>query len=373
DWVLRGGYGIYTSSYNGNITGSQVIGPPYWTFERQTFTRASLQRWETAFPAEPTAFIAPSVTASAYDVRPMKMHEFNVSLQAALPRLRSAATLSYVGNRGREMITRVDHNEVAPGLYTNLQAARPYPALGTVRLYENIGLSWYNALQLKIERRFERGFGYTFAYSFARNLDEFGASITDVPTPFAPKGYERGRSQLERRHVLTVNSIYQLPVGRGRALGAGLHPVANAVIGGWQLSGIYSFTSGEPLSFTVPGATLGNGFSTRPNLVGNPRVSAPSADLWFNPDAFQSPARYAFGNSGLGLLDAPGTHLLDLGLLKDFHFAEQRYLQFRWELFNAPNHVNLNSPNTTLGVATTGKILSAGNARQMQFGLKVVF
>ncbi len=360
DLVVRGGYGIYTSSFNGNITGSQVIGPPYWTFERQTFTAAARQRWETAFPAEPRAFISPSVTASAYDVDPMKMHEFNVSVQKSLVRLHSALTVSYVGNRGRDMITRLDHNEVRPGQYTNLQAARPYPALGTVRLYQNIGSSWYNALHLKLERRFTRGFGYTFAYAFARNIDEFGASITDSPTPFAPQGYERGRSQLERRHVLTVNAIYQIPWGRG-------------LLRGWELSGIYSFTSGEPLSFTTPGATLGNGFNTRPNLVGDPRLENPTAGLWFNPAALQTPPRFAFGNSGLGLLDAPGAHVLDLGLMKDFHLSERRYFQFRWELFNAPNHVNLNGPNTTLGVATTGQILSAGAARQLQFGLKFIF
>lgn len=371
--VLRGGYGIYTSSFNGNITGSQVIGPPYWTFERQTFARASLQRWETAFPAEPTAFIAPSVTAAAYDVKPMKMHEFNVSLQKSLPWIHSAATISYVGNRGRDLITRLDHNEAPPGQYTNLQAARPYPRLGTVRLYENIGRSWYNALHLKVERRFTRGFGYAFTYALARNIDELGAGIADSPTPFAPKGYDRGRSQLERRHILTVNGICEIPVGRGRTLGADMHPALNVLLGGWQISGIYSFTSGEPLSFTVPGATLGNGFNTRPNLVGDPRLPNPSAELWFNPQAFQAPPRLLFGNSGLGLLDAPGAHLLHSALMKDFHLTEAKYFQFRWELFNAPNHVNLNAPNTTLAVATTGKILSAGDARQMQFGLKFIF
>ena len=374
DLVLRGGYGIYTSSYNGNITGSQVIGPPYWTFERQAFTRASLQRWETAFPADPTEFAPPSVAAARYDVRPMKMHEFNVSLQKSLPWIGSAATISYVGNRGRDLITRLDHNEAPPGQYVNLQAAKPYPRLGTVRIYENIGRSWYNSLQAKVERRFTRGLGYTFAYAFARNIDEFGSAImADFPTPFAPRGYDRGRSELERRQVMTTSAIYEIPVGRGRAFGADWRPLPNFLLGGWQLSGIYSFTSGSPLSFTVPGNTLGNGFNTRPNLVGDPRLAEPAASQWFNPAAFANPARFAFGNSGLGLIDGPGRHVLDLGLIKDFHFSEARYVQFRWELFNAPNHVNLANPNTTLGQISTAQINSAGAARQMQFGMKVIF
>ena len=352
DFVFRAGYGIFTSSYNGNITGSAVIGPPYWTFERQTFTRASLQRWETAFPAEPNAFIQPSVTAAAYDVLPMKIHEFNFSLQKSIARLKSAVTVSYIGNRGRDLITRLDHNEVAPGNYRDLQAARPYPIFSTIRLYENIGRSWYNALQVKAERRFTEKLSYTIGYTFARNIDEFGASITDFPTPFAPAGYERGRSELERRHILNCNAIYELPLGV-------------------QLSGIYVFSSGAPLSITVPGATLGNGFNTRANLAGDPRAA--SGDSWFNADAFTAPARYAFGNSGLGVVEAPGAHGFDVSLMKSVRLREALRMQVRWELFNAPNHVNLGAPATAMGTATFGRILSAGSARAMQFGAKLVF
>jgi len=354
NWVIRAGYGIFTSSYNGNITGSQVIGPPYWTFERQTFTRASLQRWETAFPAEPRAFIAPSVAAARYNVGPMKMHEINVSIQKALPWLKSAVTLAYLGNRGRDMITRLDYNEAAPGNYTNLQAARPYPAFSTIRLYENVGNTWYNALQAKIERRFSRGLSYAFAYTFARHIDEHGGSLTDFPTPFAPAGYDRGRSDLERRHMINSNFLYEWRWGL-------------------QVSAIYTFTSGSPLSFTVPGATLGNGFNTRPNLVADPRVTTATADRWFNPDAFAAPPRFAFGSSGLGLIDGPGAHGLDLAVMKKFRLREGMRLELRWELFNAPNHVNLGNPGTMLNTAGVGRILAAGAARQMQFGAKVVF
>lgn len=383
DWVLRGGYGIFTSSYNGNITGSQVIGPPFWTFERQTFARASQQRWETAFPADPRAFINPSVAAAAYDVKPMKNHEFNVSLQRSLPFFQSAITISYVGNRGRDLITRLDYNEVAPGQYTNLQAAKPFPTMGTVRLYENIGQSWYNALHVKAERRFARGFGYGLAYAFSRHVDELGDMVADSPVPFAPQGYHRGRSDLERRHILTTNAIWEVPYGRGRRWGSALNRAADAVLGGWQLSGIYSFTSGEPLTFTVTGTTLGNGFNTRPNLLRDPRLDSPTLARWFDFAAFSAPPRFAFGNSGLGIMDGPGNHVLDLALMKEFHVTEERFFQLRWEVFNVPNHVNLGSPGTQFGfratdgaltaLNTTGIISTAGPARQMQFGLKFIF
>jgi hypothetical protein len=95
--------------------------------------------------------------------------------------------------------------------------------------------------------------------------------------------------------------------------------------------------------------------------------------MWFNPAAFAAPPRLEFGNSALGVLDGPGSHILDAGLMKNFYLAEAKYVQFRWEMFNAPNHVNLSNPGTTLGTPTTGVILSAGAARQMQFALKFVF
>jgi hypothetical protein len=172
---------------------------------------------------------------------------------------------------------------------------------------------------------------------------------------------------------LSINSIYELPFGKGRKYLGNAHPVANAVLGGWQFSGIYNFTSGEPLSFTVPGATLGNGWDTRPNQIGNLEVSNPSADLWFNPQALTAPPAFTFGNSGLGIFDGPGSHVLDTSLAKNFYVTESKYLQFRWEMFNMPNHVNLSNPVTTIGIGTTGRIFSAGAARSMQLGMKFVF
>src|SRR5262249_27493847 len=144
----------------------------------------------------------------------------------------------------------------------------------------------------------------------------------------------------------------------------------NAVLGGWQLSGIYSFVSGAPLTFTVPQATLGNGWRPRANVIGNVAVSDPGVDRWFNRDALEAPLRYLFGNSGRGLIDGPAAHLLHVALMKNFYLKETRYFQFRWEVFNAPNHVNLGNPETQIGLATTGKITSAGSAREMQIGLK---
>ena len=76
--------------------------------------------------------------------------------------------------------------------------------------------------------------------------------------------------------------------------------------------------------------------------------------MWFNTAAFAVPGPMLFGNSGIGILDSPGRHALDTGLMKNFYVTESKYVQFRWEMFNATNHVNLNTPGTTVGTSTFG-------------------
>jgi hypothetical protein len=378
DLVVRGGYGIFLSQIRGNTIGSAIIGPPYWTFETQGWSAAQLQRWETAWPNDPTAFVAPSVTAPVIDSTSNKYHQWNISTQMAMPGS-SALTVSYIGNKLVDGIAQYNYNNVKPGLYANLQAAKPYPVFGDVNLYDNLGKSWYNGLQLKWEKRFSDGFSYMVSYSLSRQTDENGGEgIWDTPTPFAPEGYNKGRAGFDRTHILAVNTVYELPFGKGRKHLTNLHPIGNAILGGWQFSGIYNFVSGAPLTFIVPGATLGNGWNTRASVSGELELSNPTAAKWFNTEALSAPAQFTYGNSEIGILDGPGSHVLDTSLSKNFYISERRYLQFRWEMFNMPNHVNLQNPNgnsqsQTIGLPTTGLITGAGPARSMQLGLKFVF
>ncbi|MFN7926021.1 MAG: carboxypeptidase regulatory-like domain-containing protein [Bryobacteraceae bacterium] len=368
DLVVRGGYGIFPhNGFTGNVTASAIVGPPYWNYENPVYSAASLTRWETAFSDDPTVFLSPAVSAAAFDIKTQKSHEFNISVQKSMP-LKSALTLSFVGNRVFDVVGSRDYDAVAPGVYTNLQAARPYPAFGGITLQANQGKSWYNSLQTKWERRFSNGLNFTGVYAWGKYLTD-GVQYT----PFSPLGYDRGRSGDDRKHILTLSTIYDLPFGRGRKFGANMNPILEKIVGGWEMNGIYGFISGSPLTFSALGAPLGNGYGTRANLVGNPSLSNKSAALWFDPAAFAAPAARVFGSSGIGIMDGPGSHSLDFGLFKNFNIRETKYVQYRWEMFNSTNHVNLGNPGTTIGLSTTGQIFSAGSARTMQMGLKFVF
>jgi hypothetical protein len=373
-FVVRGGYGLYYNVFTGNRAASSIVGPPYWAWEAVGFSPSQLQPWETAWPADPRTFIQPSLgEAPSWQIRPTRTHQFNVALQAGLP-FRSALTVAYVGSRVRGQATMRPYNEVPPGQYANLQAARPYPLFGPINMLENIGNGWYNALQLKLERRFAQGLSFGVAYSFSRDIaDTIPAGEFDAFTPFAPAGYLRGRSAFDRRHILFTNAVWELPFGRGKSYGSDLPMLANLFLGGWQLSLINSFTSGAPLNINVPGATLGNGWNTRANLVGDPSTGDQMVSRWFNTAAFAAPGARTWGNSGIGIVEGPGTHIMDLGLMKNFHFTESKYLQFRAEAFNALNHVNYGNPGTLLGTPDFGVIRGAGAARTIQFGLKFLF
>ena len=177
-----------------------------------------------------------------------------------------------------------------------------------------------------------------------------------------------------------VTSFGIFLLGGDMRFGASMNPVANAVVGGWELSGIYLFSSGRSAHLQRARRHPGQRLGYASNVVGDPSLSNPSADLWFNPNAFTAPGPYLFGSSGIGILDGPSSHVVNLGLMKKFSFGEKRYLQFRWEAFNALNHVNLlafqnGSPtlNTTIGQSSTGQITAAGDARIMQIALKLVF
>ena len=140
------------------------------------------------------------------------------------------------------------------------------------------------------------------------------------------------------------------------------------------------FKSGLPLTATLSGTSvlnLGSDRISRPNLVGDPELPASqrTVERWFNTDAFTvpSPAPQAFGNAGVGIMRGPGLANFDFSIAKNVRLDENRYFQFRTELFNAFNHANFGPPDIRREAATFGRILTAGNARIIQFGLKVYF
>ena len=193
---------------------------------------------------------------------------------------------------------------------------------------------------------------------------------------------DRGNSGFDRRHRLVAHAVLDLPFGVDRRWLAGDGPL-RVLFSGWQLSGIVSVQSGAPFDVVLLdpanrlGVTPGNTV-WRPDLVGDPRLSNPTADAWVDPAAFGVPQNadgtYRYGNLGRNSLSGPGYFNLDAGLTREFRLGSARRLQLRWEVFNATNHPSYGLPDARLGSADFGTIrTTVSTPRQMQFGLRLVF
>src|SRR5579884_2352665 len=375
DLVIRSAYGIFQNSLVGNRSASTIGAIPFFSIQTQTFAASQLVDWRSIWAAGPNSFVTPSVNYTAgLGIDTAETQEWNFSLQKALW-WQSALTVGYVGTKINGQPYGHAYNEVPPGRYTNLQAAKPFRSFGTVYTLENGISTWYHALQLQWERRFNNGVMLLISYSFSKSMQNYAAATgeTTLITPFAPVNYERGPAVNNSPQNLKLAWVYELPFGRSRLWATHMNRALEAVLGGWEFSGYYAYVSGTPLSIAVPGATLGNGWNTRANLVGDPHLDNPSASLWFSPKAFAAPAPYQFGNSGIGVVYGPPIHQANLALLKAFYFREKSFIQIRAEANNAFNNVNLANPNVNFGTTNFGSILSASSARVVQLGARIVF
>jgi hypothetical protein len=264
------------------------------------------------------------------------------------------------------------------------QLLRPYPEYCSVtEAPPAAGSSSYNALQATYTHRWHSGLNLNVSYTYSKFLDNVqgssgwafpgtGSQVRDAYNLAA----ERAVDTSDIPHSLVVNYIYALPFGSGKMLGAGWNKPVNAVLGGWQLTGIFYAKSGFPLSISpAQNNTDSFGGNQRPNLVGDPRPADQNINNWINAAAFSQPAPFTFGDSprNLANLRAPRYVDWDMGIQKWFDFSEAKKLQFRIEMFNALNHPNFFAPDTNLGDVSNGsfgRIFQAYPARDVQAALK---
>ena len=194
-----------------------------------------------------------------------------------------------------------------------------------------------------------------------------------------------GPSEFDVRQRLTASVLYSLPFGRGKAfLNRG--GVVNALVGGWQFSGIFTKQSGAPVDTTAwdSAGTANTAPSNRLNATGSsPYLANSSITEWYNPAAFSNPVGGTYGSMGRDAFTGPGLTNLDFSGIKDFNLTERHRLQLRVETFNIFNHPNWGLPNVSWGGSgatpsgTFDKVTSTINGnnsmRQIQVALKYIF
>lgn len=249
---------------------------------------------------------------------------------------------------------------------------RPYPQFDAVNTTTNEGWSWYHSLQTGLQKRFSRGYTVGLNYTFSRFTE-----ATEFLNAGDPEPWE-GISSQDAPHRLSISGIWELPFGRERRFGAGVSPIANTVIGGWQVQGIYTFQSGFPIGNFPDVFFTGN--------LDDIAVDNPTLERWFNTDAgfnrisAQQPVSHLRTFPlRIDSVRRDRTNNVDLSLLKNTSLSHGKSLQFRFEAINALNHPQFPSPTgNSLNPANNsfGRIVTsaqANYARRVQVQLKFLF
>jgi Carboxypeptidase regulatory-like domain/TonB dependent receptor len=403
--VVRAGFGTFLDHSSNFIQETQDLRIPWpWGVDPNIIelNRAVPSTFFGTPPPATTFFPSPTQSSHAFifsgadneDKIPTSW-QWNLGIQTQFtPSL--TADVTYVGSKSDHLQLNIADNTVlpnqmGPGTFAGTDRV-PYPAYGSFGYDENEAYSNYNALQVKVEKRFSKGLTFLGSYTWSHCLDVNSDPYGDVgiQDPYNIRA-DYGSCDFDFRHLFSFNYVYQLPVGRGMHFGSSWNRGLNTVLGGWQMSGILSLQSGIPFTPSVGYDNSNTGVGhDRPDLVGNPVPSGfvQNRFHWDDPAAFAVPAPFTYGNAGREILRGPAHHDFDFGLMKDFKFSESKYLEFRVEAFNILNFVNFANPgaaassgyanlggssSTAISSPTFMQIFAAGPARTVQFSLKLAF
>lgn len=332
-------------------------------------------------------------------------YSWNVAVQREVG-FQTTIEVAYVGRRGLHLQQERNINQLQPGTIQanpgiSENALRPYLGYGAIRVTNNTATSTYNGLQLDVNRRFSKGLLFGFAYTYSKSNDS-GSDPKDSLANAYDGHTAWGPSNFDRRHVLVGNVIYQLPFFTDHSR------LAGKLLGGWQVSMVAQFQTGNP--FTVQttddyagvGTGSGNGSGFQSRWVVNGNVSQPAK--FANQDALGNAEPnywYAFASSSGPLVKAgatanvtppaagtfttqlsrnmfysPGFQNWNAGLFKDFHLTEKQYVTFRAEGFNFLNHPNWSGPDTNPNSKYFGQVTNKDSNnpnRNLQLSLRYSF
>jgi hypothetical protein len=277
--------------------------------------------------------------------------------------------VEYVGNKGSNIQGNNAFNipDAGPG---GIQARRPFPRYAGFGYISSDVSTTYHSLQVKFEKRLSHGLWFLSSYTFAKSL-----WTTNSPTGGGRYAFERGPSEYHVPHTLSNSFGYQLPFGRGQAIGGGVNKVVDGFIGGWQMQGILIFRSGVPYTVTMSRDVANTGVGAqRPNRIASGEHESPTLERWFDTTAFVAAPNFTYGNSGLRILSPDIVRTVDFSMFKQFVIRESARLQFRFEAFNLPNTPSFAAPNSVLDTGTVGRVTGTSTSpRQMQVAVKLTF
>jgi hypothetical protein len=340
---------------------------------------------DAGFPSNVFSLKAPlNFRALATNFRNSMVHKWNFAIQRELP-WQAALEIAYVGNHQAHQLFQPDQNACpnVPGTTASCNSLRPIPNLGSIYGTASFGQGNYHGLTARFEKRYSQGLQFLASYTYGHALADTGTTLSGSSgfgTP-DPRNYASGYSSAawDIRHNFTASFAYEIPFGRGKALGGNMNRGLNAIAGNWQVNGILTLHTGPPFTLRWNGCQ-GQWNACRPDLVqGQNPNAAPSngrsPDHWFNTSAITKAAPLTGGNLGLQSNQAPGVHTLDFSIFKDFVITERWKVQFRAEGTNISNTPQLSTPVNNLQAGNFGQVTStaSGSERHIQMSLRLQF
>jgi outer membrane receptor protein involved in Fe transport len=410
--VVRAGYGIFFSPENDGredfltenapfadqyvYTNYWYDGPPY-----EYVLDTGVPR-NTTINAPSSGIINPSTLANGslettYSVDPHlktgSSQLFNVAVERQLTK-DLALDVSYVGNLAHNLSYQIGDINANPLNGANDYDNRLTSNLGKIQYLSDYGSASYNSLQVKFTKRQSRNLSFLLSYTYGHDLDNgpapFNVGHYNNNEPQNPYNLhaEWGNSDNDVRHNFVFSGLYRLPFGHGQHFGSGWNPVANGIVGGWQLNSIYIMHTGTPVNVVRGNNPISVLPGLRPDVIGNPVLPRGQRTQleYFNTKAFANGNQY-FNCSGTGpntcnnpgdaarnLLYGPGYINLDSSLFKTFQMAERYNLELRLEMFNSFNTPHFDNPDGNENDATFGQINGTySNQRIVQIAGKFIF
>ena len=376
--VLRGGYGIF-NEFLGQFSRVNGGGP----FQiAETYTNSITNgvpffQMPNPFPTSLVSAEIPSqdVTAIPMKTKNGQIHQFNVSVERQVKDI--GFRLSYIGSRNRNMNYNIGTNIPEPSLIPFTDDRRPFPQFVGTAVYRNNGGENYDSMSFEANRRVG-SIMFDAHWTWAHGMN----NMLNLENPYSSLYWNR---EFYAKHRVVVNAIWQLPFGRGKRYGANVTSAVDQIIGGWSVTWVAYFMTGQYFtpSFSGEDPSNTNTYGGLPDRVcdGNYPTSQRGLYDWFQTTCFQNPPQGRFGNSGVNLLEGPGMNVNNMTFQKNFRITERWQFDFMTLIGNIFNHPNFLAPPADISTSDVAIINSTygyyaaerANARMIEFRARLRF
>ncbi|MBS1802034.1 MAG: carboxypeptidase regulatory-like domain-containing protein [Acidobacteria bacterium] len=405
--VLRGGFGTFFERMQGNDIYNAATTPPYAYSPSagNVYLSSPNTSWVTGDSAA-LPFFPSGITNLPQTYRAPAVAQFSLGVQREVtPSV--ILVVQYVGNLAwhqniqrhinnypidTDLTIRCragDGSNSYPGdkcpdgsTPTNLANGalyRQFQGWGDINQQENTTNGSYNGFQtgLRVQNRW--GLSGEVDYTWSHEIDLTTYDLNGISNPFNPK-YDKGSGALDRRHILSINYVYKLPIFRGSS------GFAHSILGGWEIAGtvvgetgVIPANQGPGVSMNYDSIGLGGGYTNRPDQNSKTKYLK-KRNEWFDTSAFTLPvpawlggANQGFGSARKDAIVGPGRVNFTTSLYKSFAMTERAHFELRFESFNTFNHFQPNGLNVSKGASQFGQITSAWDPRVMELGGKFIF